>query len=84
MQYKRWINADFIFANATAFSDEMLIKVSQVWENEGKKGSIFMWTTKELKLNNEDNFKWFKPFKKQMSWGPTWVRACQKLTQGSC
>ena len=56
VDYKRWVTADLIFANATAFTQEMLDKVSSCWENEGKRGSVFMITTKQFTHQDEEKF----------------------------
>ena len=76
-QSEKWVEHDLIFANATAFTDEMVKSLSEKWMENGKKGSVFILTTKSLVLS-EEQAKFIGPVRKMMSWGETEVRAYVK------
>jgi hypothetical protein len=69
--YRSWADFDFVFANATCFTPEMVEKVQELIATKQvvkKSGDIFVLTTKELQLSEEE-FERIGPLKKCMSWG---------------
>ena len=70
-----WVSrADIVFANATCFEPEMLEDVERLMKTRFRPGQVFMLTSKELELS-EDDFQLVGPFVRQMTWGETKLRA---------
>ena len=59
-----------IFANATCFEPDMLEKVSAFLRIRFEPGQVFILTTKELDVSDEDFIK-VGPLVRRMSWGET-------------
>ena len=69
--WQTWADKELIFANATAFTPEMLESVGKIWTQYGKPGSVFILTSNELVVEQEPVLVMELP----MSWGATKVRA---------
>lgn len=63
-----------MFANATCFEPEMLDQVSLLLRSRFEPGQVFILTTKELDVPDDDFIK-VGPVIRQMSWGETQLRA---------
>ena len=69
--YEQWVSqASIIFANATCFEPDMLEKVSTFLRIRFEPGQVFILTTKELDVPDEDFIK-VGPLVRRMSWGET-------------
>ena len=62
-------NASFIFMNSSCFTDDLLLKLSQKFNNECKSGCIIVNTTVIIPNLNKNNWDEIPYFRRYMSWG---------------
>ena len=66
---QKWTDAAIIFANSTCFSMDLMDKIGIKAMNECKENCILITVSKKINNLNNNDWKIYEDFKRNMSWG---------------